>query len=164
MISFLLTAIIMYAFWIVLSGKFITLLLFLGVVSSFLVAYIFHRTLMGHIGWQRAIWGIKRTLRFTAYLPWLLKEIMKANIQVAYLILHPQMPINPSVIRFKTKLRDDLAIATFANSITLTPGTITVDCKDGEYCVHALDRASAEGLLTGKMESRVAEIFMKEGL
>lgn len=162
--SFILTAIIMFTFWVVLSGKFTPLLLFLGIVSSFLVAYTFHYTLMGHVDWRQAIWGIKRTLRFTAYLPWLLKEIVKANIHVTRLVLHPRMPINPALIRFKTKLKDDIAIATFANSITLTPGTIAVDFKDGEYWVHALDRASAEGLLAGEMEGKVAEIFMKEGL
>ncbi len=162
--NFVLTAIIMFTFWVILSGKITPLFLFLGIVSSFLVAYTFRYALMGRIDWRQTILGTKRALRFAIYLPWLLKEIMKANIQVARLILHPRMPIDPSIIRFKTKLKGDLAIATFVNSIILTPGTITVDFKDGECYVHAIDKASAEGLLSGEMENRVAEIFREEGL
>jgi multicomponent Na+:H+ antiporter subunit E len=72
------------------------------------------------------------------------------------------MPIDPKIIKFKTKLKRDISLAVFANSITLTPGTITADIKEGEYYVHALSKKVAEELLTGKMEDKVAHIFMED--
>ena len=69
--------------------------------------------------------------------------------------------IDPKIVRFKSKLKKDIARVTLANSITLTPGTITVRCEDGEFYVHALDKVSASDL-PGKMEERVAKVF-KEG-
>lgn len=161
--SFILTAIIMFTFWIILSGKFTILFLSLGFVSSLLVAFVFHKFFMkiffAKITSKELLIGIRQVLRFLVYVPWLFYQIILANIHVAYLVLHPRMPINPTLIRFKSKVKKPASIVTFANSITLTPGTITVDWKDGEYCVHALDKFSAEGLLEGEMENRVAWIF-----
>ena len=73
--------------------------------------------------------------------------------------LHPRMPIDPSIIQFETKLSSDIALSTLANSITLTPGTITIDIRDGKYFVHALTRVVADDLLSGEMENRVAYIY-----
>jgi multicomponent Na+:H+ antiporter subunit E len=72
------------------------------------------------------------------------------------------MPIDPKIIRYKTKLKNDIALVTFANSITLTPGTITADISNGEYIVHALSRKVADDLMTGEMEDKVAHIFEEE--
>jgi multicomponent Na+:H+ antiporter subunit E len=101
-------------------------------------------------------------LRFSAYIPWLTIQIFKANIHVAALALHPNPPIDPRIIRFKTKLKTDISLVTFANSITLTPGTITMDIIEGEFYVHALDRKVMKDLGTGEMENRIAHIFMEE--
>jgi multicomponent Na+:H+ antiporter subunit E len=100
--------------------------------------------------------------RFFAYIPWLIYQIIMANFHVARLVLSPKMPINPKIIKFKVKLDSDISLVTFANSITLTPGTITVDIKEGEFCVHALDETVAYDLLFGgKMEDRIAHIYME---
>jgi len=71
------------------------------------------------------------------------------------------MLIDPHIMRFKTKLKKDLSLMTFGNSITLTPGTITVLIKDGDFYVHAIDMKVAEDLLTGKMEDKVAHVYME---
>ena len=160
--SFLLTFVIMLIFWLLLSGKFTPLFLLMGVISSLLTAYAYHHFFLGNacqIG-IKMTW--RRFRRFLLYLPWLLYQILMANIHIAYLILHPRMPIDPVLIKFKSKLDQDLAYVVFANSITLTPGTITAECQDGEYLIHALDRFSAEGLLAGEMENKVAKIFRAE--
>ena len=96
---------------------------------------------------------------FILYLPWLIYQIYLANLHVVYLVWHRGMPIDPKIIRFKTKLESDLALVTLANSITLTPGTITLDIRDGEYYVHALSKKVADDLLTGDMQNRVAKIY-----
>jgi multicomponent Na+:H+ antiporter subunit E len=96
--------------------------------------------------------------RFLAYVPWLLKEIVVANIQVARLVLDPRLPIDPVVVRFNTRLSTDLARTTFANSITLTPGPVTLDVEGSELVVHALTTAMAD-LAGGTMERRIAGVF-----
>ena len=101
------------------------------------------------------------TVRFLAYIPWLIYQIVLANIHVAKLALGPKKNLDPKIIRFKSKLESDISFVTFANSITLTPGTITVDIKDGEYYVHAIDKTVADDLLSAEMEDRVAHVFLE---
>lgn len=150
----------LFLFWILLSGHFDLFHLSLGVISSAIVAHISHDLLFKDIrAPKRHIEGI----RFIKYFPWLFCQIILANIHVAYLALHPRMStrIDPHIIKFKTKLKKDLSLTTFGNSITLTPGTITVLIKEGYYYVHALDRTVAEGL-PGDMEKRVGHIYMED--
>ncbi|MDY6844380.1 MAG: Na+/H+ antiporter subunit E [Thermodesulfobacteriota bacterium] len=99
--------------------------------------------------------------RFLAYIPWLIYQIVMSNIHVAALALNPKLPIDPQIIRFTVKLETDISWVTLANSITLTPGTITMDIMNGEFYVHALSKKVAEDLDTGEMEDRVAHIFME---
>jgi multicomponent Na+:H+ antiporter subunit E len=70
--------------------------------------------------------------------------------------------INPQLIRFKVKIKKDISKVTYANSITLTPGTITADIKGDEFYVHALSQPVADDLLTGEMERRVAHVFAED--
>jgi multicomponent Na+:H+ antiporter subunit E len=156
-LSFSFTFILMFSTWLVLSGIFEPLLLGMGAFSSFLVAYYFKDLLFPSLkpGY------IKIFLRFISYLPWLTWEIIKANFHLVYLVFHPRMNdlIDPQIVIFKTNLKSDIAITTLANSITLTPGTITVTAdNEGVFRVHAIDREMAEGL-PGTMLEKVAHIF-----
>jgi multicomponent Na+:H+ antiporter subunit E len=90
---------------------------------------------------------------------WLLKEIAVANVQIARLILDPRLPVDPVVVRFDSRLEGLLAHALLANSITLTPGTFTIDIRDGIFTVHALDAAGASATALGAMRGRVAAVF-----
>jgi len=152
------TTIILFAFWMLLSGKFDAFHLTLGVICSVLVAYLFHDLLFANVrvGDMRVV-----AARFIAYIPWLIQQIVLSNIHVASLVLRRRMPIDPQIVKFKTKLETDISFVTLANSITLTPGTITMDIKDGVFYVHALSRKVAEELNAGDMEDRVAHIFME---
>ncbi|MBC8177460.1 MAG: Na+/H+ antiporter subunit E [Deltaproteobacteria bacterium] len=153
----------MFALWIILSGKFDVFHLSLGVISSAIVAFFSADLLFGNQGIKvinlPASW-----IRFIRYVPWLLYQIFTANLYVLYLTFHPRMMelIDPRIIKFRSRLKGDLSRVTFANSITLTPGTITVYVTlDGVFSVHAIDKKSREGL-PGEMEKRIARAFGEE--
>ena len=158
---YIITFIILFSCWIIWSGIFDAWHLSLGVISCFIVTYISNDLLF-----QREKFSGKdrvEVIRFIKYLPWLMYQIILANIHVAYLVLSFKTPIQPSLITFPTKLKKGISLLTFANSITLTPGTITADIRGGGfYVVHALDRKVADDLLTGDMENRVAHIFEED--
>jgi multicomponent Na+:H+ antiporter subunit E len=93
--------------------------------------------------------------RAVVYWPWLLWAIIKANIDVALRILSPRLPISPTMVEVQTSQKSALGQVIYANSITLTPGTVSVDLTDGMIIVHALSRESAEALMDGEMDRRV---------
>lgn len=93
-----------------------------------------------------------------AYGLWLLKEIVKANIEVTKLVLDPKLPIRPRLVRIKAKQETELGRVIFANSITLTPGTVSVDMQGDRIWVHALSYEGAEEDLSGDMDSRVCAL------
>jgi multicomponent Na+:H+ antiporter subunit E len=97
-----------------------------------------------HLGW-----------RVLAYWPWLFREIIKSAWDVSRIIVDPRLPISPTMIRVPTSQKTAVGVVTYANSITLTPGTISMEVKHGEILVHALTRAAAEGLQEGEMDRRV---------
>ena len=138
--------------WLVLSGHFETTLVAYGVLSAVLVVALMAHLRILDSEALPAYLGIRPFL----YLPWLFKEIVLSNIAVARVILDPRLPIRPRVLRVRASQRSDVAQVIYANSITLTPGTVTLDVRNGEFLVHALTDESAEGLLTGEMDRRVA--------
>lgn len=145
---------VMLIFWVVLSGMFDAFHLSLGVVCCLLVAHFSHDLLF--YGDSQAAWG-RGVIGLIGYLPWLFYQIILANLEVAYVVLHPRMldKIDPHVVRFKTKLKRPISKVTFAQSITLTPGTITVSIHNDEFSVYALTRKASDAL-PGEMEERVA--------
>lgn len=155
---FVATFIIMFGFWLLLSGHYDLFHIGIGVLCCGLVSHVSHDLLFAN---PRA--GDMRVIvkRFFIYVPWLLYQIVMSNLHVVRLALGPKSLIDPKIIQFKTKLESDISMVTLANSITLTPGTITVDVKDGVYYVHAVSKKVAEDLMTGEMEDKIAHIFME---
>lgn len=151
----------MFALWVLLSGKFDSFHLSLGLISCAGVAYFSGDLLFP----SRRIRGFPGLwIRFVRYIPWLIYQIFLANLHLIYLSFHPRMMdlIDPKIIKFRSKLQSDISLVTFANSITLTPGTITVYVSiDGDFSVHAIDEKSREGL-PGEMEARIARAFGEE--
>jgi multicomponent Na+:H+ antiporter subunit E len=92
------------------------------------------------------------------YLIWLLKEILVANFTVIGLILHPRCPISPSLVQLRALSNTELGWVILANSITLTPGTITIRLRSGLLLVHSLTRTGADDLLAGNMNRRVKHL------
>ena len=89
-------------------------------------------------------------------------QILVASLQVAYVVLHPKMPINPVMLRFRTTLPNTTADVILGNSITLTPGTITVELNNDQFLVHALMEASFTGISDGSLPGQVARLYEKE--
>jgi len=157
-VPILLTFIISMLTWLVLSGKFDGFHISLGVVSSFIVAY-FSGDLLFAAPIKKGFF--RQVIRFILYVPWLLYEVFIANLHILKIVFHPQMMdlIDPKIIRFNSKLTGQMPLFIFGNSITLTPGTITIFVNVfGTYTVHAIDEKSAEGL-PGEMENRIVRIF-----
>ena len=148
---------ILFLFWLVLSGHSDSWHVSLGLVCAALVAFFSSDLLFRNAPAPRKL---LRTWRFVQYIPWLLYQVVLANLHVVYLVFRPSL-IHPQVIHFKTRLTSDLSKVTLGNSITLTPGTITMDIADDEFCVHALSDKTAEALLSGEMERRVAHVFLE---
>ncbi len=153
--SFLITTIAMFSFWILLSGEFTFILITTGIVASLIVAYLSHDIFIVKPDIKVET---RRVLKFTKYLPWLVWKVILANVEIAYLVLHPKMLVDPQIIRFETDLKTDLGIVTLANSITLTPGTITVEANKEEFVIHAIWQKSVEGIIDGEMLRKVKEI------
>jgi multicomponent Na+:H+ antiporter subunit E len=137
--------------WLLLSGILEAWLLLLG-LGSVIVVLVFanrmdvidHEGHPIHISWRALL-----------YWPWLALEIFKANWDVARVILSPKMPITPKILRIKAPQVTELGHVFYANSITLTPGTVTLRLANGAMDVHSLTRAAEEGLLSGEMDRRV---------
>jgi multicomponent Na+:H+ antiporter subunit E len=147
----------MFVFWVLLSGYFDAFHIVTGILSSLLVAWLSHDLFFSEEEDLRT--EVFRLGRFIKYLPWLFYEILRANLDVAYRTLHPRMPINPRLISFKFDVREERGVTTLANSITLTPGTVTVGVdEDGEFTVHALSEEAATDLLSGMMSRQVRAI------
>lgn len=150
----------LFAFWIILSGRFEVPYLAFGLVSALLVTF-----LTGHLLDFPAARGVgirgrlERLWRGLAYLAWLAVTVLKANLQLAALVLNPRMPIRPGLLQFRTRLKNPVGRVVLANSITLTPGTVTVDLKDGTYLVHAIVPEAARSLLEAGLQQRIKTLF-----
>ena len=148
----------MSVFWVLYSGRFDLFHLFLGIISCGIVSLLSNRLLFPKPVSARMFlcWP-----RFASYLPWLFYQIFVANLHVLYLTFHPKMKemINPKVVRFNSRLKSNVSRTTLANSITLTPGTITISAGImGSFAVHCIDDPSGRDL-PGDMESRIADVF-----
>ncbi len=142
---------VLFALWLLLSGHYVPLLLGLGALSALLVVTIALRMDVldreGH--------PIHLRPKALLYWPWLGWEIVKSNVDVARRILSPTLPISPTVIRLKASQKSELGKVIYANSITLTPGTVSIDIDGDKIEVHALTREAAQALRTGDMDRRV---------
>jgi multicomponent Na+:H+ antiporter subunit E len=144
----------LFAFWVLLSGFFTPFLLSMGVASAAAVVWFTHRMdVVDHEGHPIRLSGLG-----LGYWAWLLKEIVKSAWDVARIVVNPRLPISPTIIDVDTSQKTDVGVATYANSITLTPGTISVDVEPKRIRVHALTRSAAEGLAEGEMDRRVTRM------
>jgi multicomponent Na+:H+ antiporter subunit E len=122
-----------------------------GLGSSVLVVYLATRMdVVDHEGLPLQLGG-----RFWVYFPWLMKEIFIANVKVARIILSPKLPISPVMTHFRASQESDLGKAIYANSITLTPGTITTGIQGQDLEIHALTLKDIDGREEDEMDLRV---------
>lgn len=138
--------------WALWSGHYTPLFISLGVASCMFVVVLSvrmdivdpdaHPVHIGH--------------RILTYLPWLFWEIVKANVEVMRLIMSPKLDISPNLIEVEAFQKSDLGQTIYTNSITLTPGTVSIDLVDGKVLVHAVTKEMAQGLIDSDMDKRAA--------
>lgn len=144
--------IILYLFWLALSGYFKAFLLIGGLVCTLFVIYLARRMkLLDRESYAAHLFPAAAT-----YWPWLLWEIIKAGWAVTKAVLRPTLDISPTMTRVIASQSSPEGIATYGNSITLTPGTITTRVDGNILTVHALERGGAIDLEEGGMDARVS--------
>lgn len=147
------TFVVMLVFWLVLSGNYTTFLVTAGVISALAVSLLGQRMGVsdeeGH--------PIHLAPSALTYWPWLVWQIILSAINVTKIVLNPSLPISPTLTRVKMSQKSDVARVTYANSITLTPGTLSVDIEADEILVHAITGENASDVEAGEMDARCAK-------
>ena len=156
--NFVAFTVVLVVVWLVWSGYSHwnnAFLLGLGVISCLFVVLLCRRMKILDDETVPLWLGVRP---FTRYLPWLVKEVVESNVVVTRLILDPELPIHPMMVEVHAGQRTELGRVILANSITLTPGTVSVDVRDDVIRVHALSLADAEQDISGEMDRRVTEL------
>ncbi|MEM9302457.1 MAG: Na+/H+ antiporter subunit E [Pseudomonadota bacterium] len=142
MIRILILAIALLGAWLVWSGLYKSLLLMLGVLSVSLTLWLSRRMLLT----DQNVFSLDLVPRLVGFWSKLLVDIVRSNFQVAGIIIRPRMPISPTMVTIESPTCGLVGQATIANSVTLTPGTLTVDAHEGVFKVHCLTRRGAAEL------------------
>lgn len=147
--------IVLAVLWLLLSGHYTALLVAFGIFSvAFAVFVALRMEVVDHE--SHPVHLRKRAI--VGYWLWLLKEILKANIDVCYRIVHPGMPISPRVVNLTATQKFDLGRVIYANSITLTPGTVSMSVDGDRIQVHALSESGVRSLESGEMDRRISRL------
>lgn len=155
MVQALALAAALAGFWVLLSGYWLTLVVVLGIASIALCVFIAWRLdVIDHEGHP-----VHLTIPGLTYFPWLFKEIVLSNLTVAKAILGGKNARRPQVLRVKASQSDALGQTVYANSITLTPGTVSIAVEDGYITVHAFMDETADGLRSGEMDAKVCKLM-----
>jgi multicomponent Na+:H+ antiporter subunit E len=144
-----------FLIWLLLSESFDGLHMGMGVVAAFTIAWL--NTERASTRSSMRVW------RMLWYFPWLMGRILRSGFHLSVLILHPALPIDPKMIRHRTKLQDDGSVVLLGNSITLTPGTITVELDSQDLVVHAMDDKSGDDVTSRRIEQRIDGLFVARG-
>ncbi len=143
-----------FLIWLLLSESFDLFHMGLGLVAASGVAWF-------NTDRSASRFTILR-LRIVWYFLWLVGRILQSGFHLSVLILHPALPIDPKLIRYRTKLREEAGIVLLGNSITLTPGTITAELTSQDLVVHAMDDKSAADVTSQRLEQQIAGLFAEK--
>ncbi|WP_205743196.1 Na+/H+ antiporter subunit E [Halioglobus maricola] len=144
---------ILFTCWLLWSGLYKPLLIGLGVFSSLLSLWLAQR-----MGFFRHAMPVRSLVRLPALWWWVLGEVIQSSIEVARVVLSPSLPIEPELVELTTQEKTDSGKVILGNSITLSPGTVTIDVDEDRLLVHCLTSASAAGLKSGEAERRTARL------
>ncbi|MCU4742642.1 monovalent cation/H+ antiporter subunit E [Halobacteria archaeon AArc-m2/3/4] len=148
---------ISYGFYLTLGDPTYTFDLVTGAAVAGIVAVT-----LSHVTFTTAptlVGSPLRVVRFTLYIPYLIWEIIRANLAISLVILRPSMPIDPKLTRVNARVRSGLPLLALANSITLTPGTLTVRANNQQLIVHSLTQVARDDLFEGSLERAVRFVF-----
>ncbi|MDK2835550.1 MAG: multicomponent Na+:H+ antiporter subunit [Thermosediminibacterales bacterium] len=146
---------LLLVFWFFVSGSLDFQHLLVGLISV-LGIILFSYDLINDIDLR--FLNFKSLILLLKYFITLIVEIVKANIQVAIIVLSPRLNISPGIIKFNTKIKNDFLKMMFANSITLTPGTLTINIEDDECTVHFLTKKHAESVSNWEIEKQLKKL------
>lgn len=135
---------LLFSMWLILNGKVTVEICIIGAFISVTLFYFICRFMDYSL--KKELLLFRMIPLFIRYFWVLVKEIVKANVCVLKIIVSPELQPEPAFVYFQTDLKTGLAKVMLANSITLTPGTITVSVEENRFCVHCLDRDLAEGV------------------
>ena len=139
--------------WLLWSGLYTPLLLGLGVLSCAVTLYLAQRMqVLEQVNLLRIL------LRLPAYWFWLAGQVVRSSLEVSRIVLHPQLPTSPTVLKLTELPEDAIGQAILGNSITLTPGTLTLDLQENQLLAHSLTRKGADELATGEFSQRVKRL------
>lgn len=147
--------VVLVAAWLLWSGIYTPLLIGLGAVSCALSVYVAQRIVF----FDHDVFSLHLIPRLPRYWAWLVVEVIKSSLDVARIILHRRLPISPTLVEFDVSTSDPVGQAILGNSITLTPGTVTLDLHDGRVQVHCLTKQGADALLGGEFNRRATELM-----
>ena len=150
LVGLLLTLLVSWVLW---SGIYKPLLLCLGLFSCLLSVWLAER-----LGFFQHALQLRVLLRLPAYWWWLLGEVIKSSLEVARLVLSPSLPISPTMVKLRTTEASDVGKVILGNSITLSPGTVTIDVHEDRLLVHCLTRESALDLLEHEAQRRTSRL------
>ena len=145
---------VLFAVWLLLSGHFDPLFIVFGVLTCTVAVWVCAR--MGVV--DRESLPVHLGGRAAGYVPWLAWEVFKSNLRVARIILAPRPRLDPSIVHFRASQRTDLGRFIYANSITLTPGTVTTGVAGDDLEVHAIVQSEIDGSEENDMNRRVAAL------
>lgn len=147
---------LVFVFWLVISASLAPVDVAVGAVLSLLLGWWSARFL-----WAGQAPGIslRESLALLRYLARFSLQVLHSAIHVALIVMNPRLPIEPRLFVCRTQLQREVSRIAFAHSVSLTPGTLTVDVSGSDFLVHCLDEESVERILSGELERRVAEVF-----
>jgi multicomponent Na+:H+ antiporter subunit E len=151
-------ALLLMGFWLLFSGRYDAFHVIAGVLSVLIVLGLNRRLFTVRL-FPADVHRDLAPIRMARYVGWLIGQIVMAALQVARIVLSRRLHVDPSLVEFHADLPNASAQTVVANSITLTPGTVTVDLDQGVFLVHALTDRSRDGLLQGGIPARVAALF-----
>lgn len=152
--KFAISSVCLFIVWLLLSGFIKTNFLVLGGLSSMFVAWLAIKLDIFSDNSEH----LKINIRAISYAPYLLKEMIKSNLHVARIILHPKLPIDPQAVWIEASQKTDIGLAIHANSLTLTPGTISLAVEGNKLHIHAITSVTAQGAIEGHIDKRVANL------
>ena len=149
-------SLVYFLLWLIFNGRITLEIVIAGALISFMLDLFIRKVLKLNLTLSNLIMAAKILPHIILYVIVLLVEIVKANFAITKLVLSPQLNVEPCLVKFRTQLKTEAARVALANSITLTPGTITVSLEGDNLLVHALNREIAEGLEGSVFEKLLA--------
>ena len=154
--------VVLFGFWMVLSGRTETKFIVYGLITALVTTWVTYPLLLvpnKDGSKQYFVFGVSIP-KFIMYFFWLMWQLVLANVDVLLATTAQELDIDPKVVRFYFRADNPMASVVLANSITLTPGTVTINVTDdGLYEIHALTKGAAAGVLDGSMQKKVTDLY-----